>query len=82
MVGCLIKGPTIGCRRNDEAINLFNKALTASSLKSDKKELAIIYQGLADCYDDKQAYRKSIDSFWTDAKKCKNKGSEVGIIVS
>lgn len=49
--------------QNDLAIDLFKKALLAPSVSSDKKELAMIYLGLGDCYDDKQEYRKSISYF-------------------
>lgn len=49
--------------KNEEAISLFNKALTSPSIQSNTKELALIYLGLGDCYDDKQEYRKSISFY-------------------
>lgn len=48
---------------NDLAIRVFKKALTAPSLSKDKKEQALIYLSLGDCYDDKQEYRKGISYF-------------------
>jgi serine phosphatase RsbU (regulator of sigma subunit)/Flp pilus assembly protein TadD len=49
--------------QNEDAILVLKKALTANSLLTNEKELAIIYTDLGDYYDDLQEYRLSVFCF-------------------